>query len=205
MAYKTEIVHSCRGRVRMRVPAAKGDEDLLEQIRQAILPVPGVTQVYVNPLTGSVVTHYDPHRHEDFDKHLHHCCKDHLDVRRTPPETEVDDMARQIQEEAEFLAEHSAAARVVVDLFKGLDQQVKVATGNAVDLKVLLPLGLAVVTFLELGLEAATPIWLTLGLFSLNHFVEMHAHPDDPAKAPHGVTNGPTPGPKPSPAASPAV
>jgi len=184
MAYKTEIVHSCRGRVRMKVPAAKGDEALLEQIRQTVLAVPGVTEVSVNPQTGSVIMHYDQHTHDDFHQHLAHCCKDHhLEVCREPALSEVDEMARQIETEAKYLAEHSEAARVVVDFFTSVDRQVKVATGNAVDLKVLLPLGLAVVTFMELGLEAATPIWLTLGLFSLNHFVEMHAHPGDQGSA----------------------
>jgi hypothetical protein len=180
MPYEAEIVHSCRGRVRMKVPAAKGDEVLLEQIRQMVLTLPGVTEVAVNPRTGSLITHYDQHTHDDFHRHLEHDCKEHLHVCQ-PPASDVDEMARQIQEEAEFLAEHSDAARVVVDFCKGLDRQVKVMTGNAVDLKVLLPLGLAAVTFLELGLEAATPIWLTLGLFSLNHFVEMHAHPNEPS------------------------
>ncbi|HYL98644.1 MAG TPA: hypothetical protein VEZ90_06795 [Blastocatellia bacterium] len=182
MAYKAEIVHSCRGRVRMKVPAAKGDETLLEQIRQTVLALPGVTAVSVNANTGSVVMHYDQHTHDVFHQNLDHCCKNHqLDVCREPALSDVDEMARRIETEAQYLAEHSEAARVVVDFCRDVDRQVKIATGNAVDLKVLLPLGLAVGTFVGLGLEAATPIWLTLGLFSLNHFVEMHAHPSDPA------------------------
>ena len=53
----------------------------------------------------------------------------------------------------------------------------KKATGNSVDLKVLLPLGLAVVTVVEIGAAAATPVWVTISLFSLNHFIELQAHP----------------------------
>jgi hypothetical protein len=193
MALKTEIVHHCRGRLRLKVPAAKGNEDLLEQIRMAILPIPGVTEVKVKPRTGSVVTHYDPHLYDDFHDHLHQHCGAQIEASGKPSAGEVDEMARQIEQEAEFLAEHSDAAKVVVDFFKALDRQVKIATGNAVDLKVLAPLGLAAFTFVELGLEAATPIWLTLGLFSLNHFVEMHAHPAGTEETPRSSTPEPEP------------
>ncbi|HEY6333911.1 MAG TPA: hypothetical protein VI756_31635 [Blastocatellia bacterium] len=177
MARKAEIVHSCRGRVRMKVPAAKGDDALLEQVRQTVLAIPGVIEVTVNPRTGSVVAHYDQHTHDEFHRRLDHSCREHhqLDVCREPA-SEVEAMEQQIEREAEFLAEHSDAAKAVVDFCRSVDRQVKVVTNNAVDLKVLVPLGLAVGTFLGLGLEAATPIWLTLGLFSANHFVEMHAH-----------------------------
>jgi len=165
----------------MKVPAAKNDEVLLDQIRRTVLKLPGVTEVSINPSTGSVVAYYDQHKHDDFHRRLEADTKEDLHVCREPARSEVDDMARQIETEAAYLAEHSEAARVVVDFCKGVDRQIKIATGNAVDLKVLLPAGLAVVTFLGLGLEAATPIWLTLGLFSMNHFVEMHAHPGEPA------------------------
>jgi hypothetical protein len=102
---------------------------------------------------------------------------DHLQLRRRAPITEIDELENQLEEEAEYLAEHSQAARIIVDFCKSLDREVKRATNNAVDLKVLVPLGLAAYTFVEIGVEAATPVWLTLGLFALNHFVEMHAHP----------------------------
>ncbi len=39
-----------------------------------------------------------------------------------------------------------------------------------------MPLGLAAVTFIEIGATAATPVWVTIGLFSLNHFIELQAH-----------------------------
>ncbi len=161
----------------MKVPAAKGDEVLLQQIRQAMGSIPGVQRVSVNPATGSVILEYDPEHHADFHLKLEDHGKEHVSVKRAPALTEVDEMAETLEAEAEYLAEHSHAARVVVDFCKSLDTEVKRATGNAVDLKVLVPLGLAAYTFLELGFEAATPVWLTLGLFALNHFVEMHAHP----------------------------
>src|SRR5258708_410232 len=105
-----------------------------------------------------------------------------------PPLTEIAELENELEDEAEYLAEHSEAARAIVEFCKSLDRKVKRATNNAVDLKVLVPLGLAAYTFVEIGVEAATPVWLTLGLFALNHFVEMHAQPaaagrTDPAPA----------------------
>jgi hypothetical protein len=139
--------------------------------------IPGVYSIEVNPSTGSVIMHYDPEVHGEFHDTLNAHGRDHFELPRRAPRTEIDEIENELEEEAEFLAEHSDVARAIVEFCKGLDREVKRATNNAVDLKVLVPLGLATYTFLEIGVEAATPLWLTLGLFALNHFVEMHAHP----------------------------
>jgi len=147
---------------------------LLEQIKRALSPIPGMLDIEVNPSTGSVIMRYDPDVHENICDRLHEHGSDHFEVRR-PPVSEIDEIEKQIEAEAEFLAEHSDATRALVDFCKGLDRGIKLATHNAVDLKVLVPFGLAAYTFLELGVEASTPVWLTLGMFAINHFVELHA------------------------------
>jgi cation transport ATPase len=176
MAHKAEIAHHVRGRIRMKVPSAKGDEGALAQIAEALKAIPGVHGVAANTATGSVVVEYDPHCHFDFHQTLELHGKEHLALPQRAPVTEADELANTIEEEAKFLAEHSHVARAIIEFCKAMDRGVKQATGNAIDLKVLFPLGLAVYTFLELGFEAATPVWLTLGFFSLNHFVDMHSH-----------------------------
>ena len=40
-------------------------------------------------------------------------------------------------------------------------------------MKIVLAAGLAAYTFLEIGGNAATPMWVTLALFSLHHFAEL--------------------------------
>jgi hypothetical protein len=87
---------------------------------------------------------------------------------------EIDKIADKIEAEAEFLAAHSRLARTTVDFFKAFDRELKLATSNNLDLKIVLAGGLAAYTFLEIGAHAATPMWVTLGLFSLNHFAELH-------------------------------
>jgi len=91
-----------------------------------------------------------------------------------PPSNEIDEIARKLEDEAEFLAEHSQIARAVVDFFKDLDVRVKAASGNVIDLKIVLAIGIIGFTVLEVGASAATPVWVTLVIFSLNHFIEMH-------------------------------
>jgi hypothetical protein len=43
-----------------------------------------------------------------------------------------------------------------------------------VDLKIVLALGIIGITVFEVGASAATPIWLTLTIFTVNHAIEMH-------------------------------
>ena len=84
---------------------------------------------------------------------------------RPPPTNEIDALASKIQQEAEFLAENSHTARVIVDFFKQVDQQIKTGSGNTVDLKIVLAVGIAGFTILEVGASAATPVWVTLAMF----------------------------------------
>jgi hypothetical protein len=83
-------------------------------------------------------------------------------------------LANKIADETDFLAQNSLSAKAVVDIFKKLDREIKLASGNMVDLKVVLALGIIGITVLEVGASAATPIWLTLTIFTVNHAIEMH-------------------------------
>jgi cation transport ATPase len=173
--HPAKIAHQVPGRMRLKVPGAKGDPELLEEIRQTLTSVPGIHDVEINDTTGSVTIHYcaetHPELHKSIDGH-----QQVFAVAHHAPSTKLDEMTNMIEQEAEFLAEHSHAARIIVNFCADLDQKVKQATGNSVDLKVLVPLGLAAVTFVEIGATAATPVWVTIGLFSLNHFIELQAH-----------------------------
>jgi hypothetical protein len=131
---KFNVAHQVPGRVRMKVPAAKGNPDLLQQIAETFATIPGIERITVNPATGSVVMHYDVHRHDEF----HGRFQDHVEQAggMGPPLTEIDQFARRIEEEAEFLARHPQSARAVVDFFKHCDREIRGATDNYVDLKI---------------------------------------------------------------------
>jgi hypothetical protein len=175
---KIKIAHQVPGRIRMKVSGAKGNAEQLEEIKQTFSLIPGIEQVDVNPDTGSVILRYDPDRQNDFHAGFHHCCHEHhahAAALHRPPTNEIDALAYKIEEEAEFLAQHSEAARAVVDFCKRADREIKVATGNMLDLKMVLAIGVVGFTVFEVGATAATPVWVTLALFGLNHFIEMQA------------------------------
>jgi hypothetical protein len=212
-----EVAHHTRGRVRLRIPLARGNPRLLDQVKAAFSSVPGIDDIEVRPSTCSVLLFYDPDHHADLPSLFeslgvtppappppkggarpapaakpaptpesldpnHPSHPDH--PHHVPPRTHLGEVTDQIAEEAEFLAEHSHTARVLVDFAKQLDRKLKQVTDNNVDLKILVPVALAAFTFLEIGAAAATPMWVTLVIFSLNHFVELHAHDaDEPADA----------------------
>jgi hypothetical protein len=170
--HKLHVVHHTRGRVRMKIPSAKGDPEAMAQIADSFARTPGVEKVIPNPVTGSVTVHYSAARREEV----------HANFRATfgsdyePPETEIDKLADNVQREAEFLAEHSHTAAVIVDFFVQLDAAVKRHTDNYIDLKIVFAAVIVAGTMMEVGLAGATPVWLTLAVFSVNHMVQLHQH-----------------------------
>src|SRR5262249_53558003 len=129
---KFDVAHQVPGRVRMKVPGAKGNPALLQQIAQTFAAIPGIEEITVNPTTGSLVMRYDPDQHDQFHDHFHRHHGAHASNYR-PPATEIDELVDKIESEAEFLAEHSQTARVVVDFFRKTDREIRNATGNNVD------------------------------------------------------------------------
>ena len=182
---KFDVAHQVPGRVRMKFPHAKGNPELLQQIAQSFAAIPGIQGISVNPTTGSVVMRYDTEQHDEFHDHFHRHHGAHAANYR-PPATEIDELARKIEDEAEFLARHSQSARAVVEFFRMTDQEIRRATDNNVDLKIVLAAGVIAFTVFEVGAAAATPVWVTLSLFALNHVIEMHATHDEegPVAAP---------------------
>lgn len=176
MSHSAKVIHHVRGRIRLKVPAGRGNRQLLEQMQQAISPMTGVCNVTINPSTGSLLVEYDHSGHEHFHEVLaQHGERENLFMLEAPAISEVDELAANIEREAQFLASHSDLARQVVDGFNQVNRSLRRATNNNLDLKVLLPLGLALYTILELEADMTTPLWVTLGMFSFNSFISLHA------------------------------
>jgi len=180
MAHRAHVAHSSRGRLRIRVPSAKGNAEALEEIRLALSSVAGVNEVSVNHSIGTVTVEYDPSRHEELHKHLTTTdSPQKITLERAPSLSDLS-IDRIIEKEAVFLSGHSHMAKALFDMVNRLDQEVKRGTGNAIDLKVIAPLALAVGAFMGLGVTASTPVWLTLGLFSFNHFIDLNSQHSGP-------------------------
>lgn len=172
--HKMRIEHQTLGRIRMKFTSAKGDPQQLEEIGKTFSVIPALKRVSVNSETGSVVLHYDHARHADFYRHFDR----QYGAEVAPPPTQIDELASKIEREAEFLAEHSETAKAVVHICKHFDRQIKKRTNNVVDLKIGFAAGIIGFTLLEVGASAATPVWLTLGVFTLNHFIELQTRHD---------------------------
>jgi hypothetical protein len=172
---KLQVAHQVPGRIRMKVTPAKANPELLEQIKETFSVIPGIERITVNPATGSVVLHYDTDRQDEFHGGLRH----HMGGHYRPPTNEIDALANNIQQQAEFLAENSHAARVVVDIFKDVDLQIKAATGNIIDLNIVLAVSIVGFTIFELGANAMTPLWVTFAIFGLNHLIEANLRDAD--------------------------
>ena len=179
-----KIEHQVPGRIRLKIPAGKGNPELLEQIKSTFGVIPGIEDIVVNPVTGSVVLKYDEDQHSKF----HEDIAPHLPMppappAHKPPKNEIEELADKLESEAEFLAEHSQFARMIVDGFKEIDREIKKATNNYIDLKIVFAVIIIGFTVFEVGVGAATPVWVTLVIFSLNHFVEMHPPVSSATKA----------------------
>ncbi len=187
--HRAEVAHAVHGRVRLKIPGAKSRPDLLAEVKASFATLPGIDAIEVKPESGSLVIYYDTEHHPEIGSLVRslsraeavpvaviHPAAEGPPAPHHHPSTKVDDLTQTIEDEAEFLAEHSAVARSVVDAVKDLDRRLKRATHNNIDLKIMVPIALAGVTFLEVGAAAATPMWVTQVIFSMNHFVELHAH-----------------------------
>ncbi len=176
------VVHHIPGRLRVKLPRSRRDPALIKELRDFVAGLGGVRRVEVNPLTGSILVHYQPESQEQIQTLLQTArgSSQHADL--LPDLADSEDLAHTIEQETEFLAAHSDLAQYIVNSIKALNRAVREATGNAVDLKVLLPAGLAIWAYLKSTTEAATPLWATLAIFSFNSFVTLHhtapaAHP----------------------------
>jgi hypothetical protein len=176
--HRAELAHHVPGRLRIKIKAARDNMPLLESLRHVFAGVPGIDGVVLKPSSGSVVLHYDPELEREMEaRFATYRAAAPAEAPHARPGDEVEALAEQIEAEAEYLAGRSEWAHAVVEFFKESDRIVRAATGNAIDLKIVLALALAVVTFLGVGAEAATPMWVTLVLFALNHFLETHPLP----------------------------
>lgn len=188
MAHRAQVIHHIPGRVRIKMRSAKGNHALMRQITESLSPQLGIRRVETNAMTGSVLIHYDPNVYHEYETHLAaHGESENLFALKPPELTEVDEMVHRIEDEAEFLAQHSETARVIVDLVKQLNASVKRSTNNMFDLNVLLPLAVAAFSMSEIGIHTATPLWVTLGIFSFNSFVNLHRPCPHPRTETHQV------------------
>lgn len=161
------IVHHIPGRVRIRIPDAKNDPDLIEKIRSDTCRARGVENVQCNPTTGSLLIRYDAALLRNFEETLSKDPALTFELIADPADPPNDGRRARAHR-------HSHTAQGIVDLFTEVDDAIKAATDNQLDLKILLPVSIGVFGLLALRSSAATPLWLTLIIFSFHSFLTLH-------------------------------
>lgn len=154
--------------MRVRLPFLKGLPSASEQIKELISPIPGIKQVEFNPITGSALISYDAEHYESFPAQLAEFVENNLGL------TLTSEPALGANHKAGSSDDQSEVTHFLVDSFKRLDAEVSKASENGVDMKALLPLSLAAYALFKMGTAVATPLWVTLGLFSFTSFVALH-------------------------------
>jgi Heavy metal associated domain 2 len=157
MALDAYVHHHIPGRLRIRVPAAKGQEELLRELSSAIAQAPGISEVAYNQVTGSILIQYSPQEHRNLDS---------LDAGLT--EHPSHDRRRR-------RGRRSLAATKVDSFFKQLDNEIRDLTDDELDLKFILPVVVAVLGIFSLRHSSTTPLWLTLLIFAFHSFLGLHA------------------------------
>lgn len=173
--HKVHIEHHIPGRMRIKIPRAINRRQLLNGYGAKFLALPAIRKITGNEVTGSLVIHYDKDSEHKFIEDFHRLCDEHSLIVRPPAADDIDDLSRLLADEATFLAEHSEVAKRTMAFFNALDLELKLVSSNTIDLNIALVGSLAVFTLMGIGATAATPMWVTLALYGINHAVRLQS------------------------------
>jgi hypothetical protein len=173
MALEAYVAHQIPGRLRLKIPAAKGRPELLQHIAAAAGSASNIKSVEYNPVTGSVVICYAPAAYKNLEALGSILSNSTVPVsmRASRPAA----VARPRRARRRGRTEPSAAGKAITSFFSDLDQDIREATDNEIDLKVLLPLAAGGLGLVALGGKAATPLWVTLLIFAFHSFLTLHS------------------------------
>jgi hypothetical protein len=186
MGVDAYVHHHIPGRLRIRVPAAKGEEQLLRELSEAIAKAPGVSEVEYNPVIGSILIQYSAEHHDNLDS-LHaglNASAVPISVKQVRPAEHVPQDGRRRRHR------RSAAATAVDSFFTQLDNEIRSATGNEFDLKFIMPFAVGVAGLFALRYSSTTPLWLTLLIFAFHSFLGLHAPSTAEFQAVEGLAMG---------------
>ena len=138
------IVHHVPGRLRFKVPSSQRDVQLLGRLERILSEIPYVHRVGVNTSTGSVVLEYERNRFAEVTERASKATERTERIRLISPDAaELEVAVDFAQQELQLLARHSLTAKELMEFFHRINVGIKRASGNVVDLRVLLPLCLS--------------------------------------------------------------
>lgn len=172
-ARPARIVHHVPGRLRIKVLGVRAESEFLAAVQSVIGALQGVDLVRVNPSSSSIVIHYTPS-----DTIFHFRLQQDPTLGSLLELDGEDALLAEIDEavtaSVRYLERHSRLAESIVSTAEQLDSNLRKVSDGYLDLKVLLPLGVAVATSLHKARNRGTPMWLSLSTFAFNAFLSLH-------------------------------
>lgn len=151
------------------------ETEFFAALQRAIGGLQGVQSVRVNPASSSIVIAYRPS-----DTVFHLRLQEDPTVNSWLRLDGEDALLAEIDEAvtagARYLKSHSRLAEAIVSAAEDLDSNLRRASDGYLDLKVLVPLGVAAASAMHKARSRGTPMWLTLGTFAFNAFLSLHRH-----------------------------
>jgi len=156
------IVHAMPGRIRVRLDRASRSPEGVQSLVDAISKVEGVRQVQANPVSGSILVHYDP---------------EVLGIEGLYLAARAANLnVVQPQEAARpgWSVEPSLVAQSINSAFGRLDTTIADITGGKIDAKTIAPLGLVGLALRQIVVSGASLrnapwyvlLWYSFGLFT---------------------------------------
>jgi len=171
------IVHAIPGRVRLKVAQVRKNPTLASEIQTRLAATPSISQVEVNPLTGSVLMLYEA---QDA------ASPDALRALAEPlaalfPGFDLKDSVARQPSATDGAGAAPSLASDVASFFAALNSEVKQMTGGNADLRILLPLTLFLfgVGGVLMSEKLPLPTWYDLLWFSLGTFFMLNPGPGE--------------------------
>lgn len=171
--HKVYIKHHIPGRLRITIPRAVSRKPLLDRYGAVFSSLTGIRKISGSEVTGSIVMHYDKLAEDRILEEFAQLCSDHCLTIGTLDSDEITDLSQTVAREAAYLSEHSELAKRTMAFFNSVDLELKVVSANTIDLNIALVGSLAVFALMGIGATAATPMWVTLALYGINHAVRL--------------------------------
>jgi hypothetical protein len=183
-----QILHAIPGRIRVKIPKVKDNVSLANELQHRLSNLGVVEWCKVNPLTGSVVAHYDPELLASLDtleftdprvlESMHELLALAALLELSPEN--VDTQALEDWVQAHTNGTHPSASTTVggavETFFSTLNTKVSQASSGWGDLKTLLPLllvGLGARSLL-LSQQMVFPTWYDYVWFAFGTYVALH-------------------------------
>lgn len=164
------VVHHIPGRMRIKIPGARGKAELLRDVAEMLRALGYVTAVEASPLTGTLLVHYLP---EAFDA-----------------------LANFLSGQGVAASQHAGKLpnpRATINQWlRQTNEALREATEDQLDLRTLLPLAALGAGLLAARRGGPTPLWLTLMIFTFSSYIAL----DSPGQSADGHAHAPAPRPE---------